>query len=277
MAVALILLLVAVASVAFHLWSPWWWTPIASNWRYIDDTITMTFWITGAVFFAVVVFMAYCVYRFHHKEGRQAAYEPENKKLEWWLTIGTAVGVGAMLAPGLVVWHQFVTVPADATEIEVMGQQWRWSYRLPGKDGRMGTSDASNVSAENPMGLNPKDSAGQDDIVIENGDLHLPIGKPVKVLLRSIDVLHNFYVPEFRAKMDMVPGLVTYFWFTPTRTGTFDVLCAELCGLAHSQMRGKVIVQEEKDYRAWLEQQQTFAELSGQRNIMKATYKTDRE
>ena len=91
MAVALILLLVAVASVAFHLWSPWWWTPIASNWRYIDDTITMTFWITGAVFFAVVAFMAYCVYRFHHKEGRRAAYEPENKKLEWWLTIGTAV------------------------------------------------------------------------------------------------------------------------------------------------------------------------------------------
>ncbi|MDO8979011.1 MAG: cytochrome c oxidase subunit II [Afipia sp.] len=277
MAVALIFLLVAVASVAFHLWSPWWWTPIASNWSYIDDTITMTFWITGAVFFAVVAFMAYCVYRFHHKEGRKAAYEPENKKLEWWLTIGTAVGVGAMLAPGLVVWHQFVTVPADATEIEVMGQQWRWSYRLPGKDGRMGTSDASNVSAENPLGLNPKDSAGQDDIVIENGDLHLPIGKPVKVLLRSIDVLHNFYVPEFRAKMDMVPGSVTYFWFTPTRTGTFEVLCAELCGLAHSQMRGKVIVQEEKDYRAWLEQQQTFAELSGQRNIMKATYKTGSE
>jgi cytochrome c oxidase subunit 2 len=277
MAVALILLLVAVASVAFHLWSPWWWTPIASNWRYIDDTITMTFLITGAVFFAIVAFMAYCVYRFHHKEGRQAAYEPENKKLEWWLTIGTAVGVGAMLAPGLVVWHQFVTVPADATEIEVMGQQWRWSYRLPGKDGRMGTSDARNVSAENPLGLNPKDSAGQDDIVIENGDLHLPIGKPVKVLLRSIDVLHNFYVPEFRAKMDMVPGSVTYFWFTPTRTGSFEVLCAELCGLAHSQMRGKVIVQEEKDYYAWLEQQQTFAELSGQRNIMKATYKAGRE
>ena len=77
--------------------------------------------------------------------------------------------------------------------------------------------------------------------------------------------------------MDMVPGSVTYFWFTPTRIGTFEVLCAELCGLAHSQMRGKVIVQEEKDYRAWLEQQQTFAELSGQHNIMKATYKTSGE
>ena len=277
MIVALILLLVAVGSVLFHLWSPWWWTPIASNWRYIDDTITMTFWITGAVFFAIVAFMAYCIFRFHHKEGRQAAYEPENKKLEWWLTIGTGIGVGAMLAPGLIVWHQFVTVPADATEIEVMGQQWRWSYRLPGKDGRLGTSNASYVSPDNPLGLNPQDPDAKDDIVVENGDIHLPIGKPVKVLLRSIDVLHDFYVPEIRAKMDMVPGMVTYFWFTPTRTGVFEVLCAELCGIAHAQMRSKLIIEEEKDYRMWLEKQQTFAELSGQKTALKATYRTGGE
>src|ERR1700750_118084 len=172
MAVAIILLLVAVASVLFHLFSPWWWTPIASNWSYIDDTITMTFWITGAVFFAIVAFIAYCIFRFHHKEGRQAAYEPENKKLEWWLTIATAIGVGAMLAPGLVVWHRFVTVPPDATEIEVMGQQWRGSYRLPGKDGRLGTTNARNVSAENPLGLNPNDPNGQDAVVIRNDDFN---------------------------------------------------------------------------------------------------------
>src|SRR5216684_1555894 len=89
MAVALILLLVAIGSVLFHLYSPWWWTPIATNWSYIDQTINITFLITGFVFTAVVAFMAYCVFRFHHREGRQAAYEPENKKLEWWLTIGT--------------------------------------------------------------------------------------------------------------------------------------------------------------------------------------------
>src|SRR5580693_2989198 len=256
MAVAFALLLVAIASVLFHLFSPWWWTPLASNWQYIDDTITLTFWITGAVFTAIVAFMAYCVFRFRHKEGRQAAYEPENKKLEWWLTIGTAIGVAAMLAPGLVVWHQFVTVPAGATEVEVMGQQWQWSYRLPGKDGRLGTSDARKVNSDNPMGLNPDDPYGQDDIVIE------------------IDVLHDFYVPEFRAKMDMIPGSVTYYWFTPTRTGTFEVLCAELCGAAHAQMRSKVIVDEENEYHAWLEKQRTFAELSEQRNVAKAAYKT---
>lgn len=274
MAVALILLLVAIGSVLFHLFSPWWWTPIATDWGYIDHTINITFWITGFVFTAVIAFMAYCVFRFHHREGRQADYNPENKKLEWWLSVGTGVGVAAMLAPGLVVWHQFVTVPADATEVEVMGQQWQWSFRLPGKDGRLGTSDVRNISPENPMGLNRDDPHGHDDVVIDNGDLHLPIGKPVKVLLRSVDVLHDFYVPEFRAKMDMVPGMVTYFWIKPIRTGTFDVLCAELCGAAHYQMRAKVIIEDEKDYHAWLEQQKTFAELSGQNAVVRATYQS---
>lgn len=274
MAVALILLLVAIGSVLFHLFSPWWWTPIATDWGYIDHTINITFWITGFVFTAVIAFMAYCVFRFHHREGRQADYNPENKKLEWWLSVGTGVGVAAMLAPGLVVWHQFVTVPADATEVEVMGQQWQWSFRLPGKDGRLGTSDVRNISPENPMGLNRDDPDGQDDVVIDNGDLHLPIGKPVKVLLRSVDVLHDFYVPEFRAKMDMVPGMVTYFWIKPIRTGTFDVLCAELCGAAHYQMRAKVIIEDEKDYHAWLEQQKTFAELSGPNTVVRATYQS---
>lgn len=274
MAVALILLLVAIGSVLFHLFSPWWWTPIATDWGYIDHTINITFWITGFVFTAVIAFMAYCVFRFHHREGRQADYNPENKKLEWWLSVGTGVGVAAMLAPGLVVWHQFVTVPADATEVEVMGQQWQWSFRLPGKDGRLGTSDVRNISPENPMGLNGDDPHGQDDVVIDNGDLHLPIGKPVKVLLRSVDVLHDFYVPEFRAKMDMVPGMVTYFWIKPIRTGTFDVLCAELCGAAHYQMRAKVIIEDEKDYHAWLEQQKTFAELSGQNAVVRTTYQS---
>lgn len=264
MLVAVMLALVAIGSVLFHLLSPWWWTPIASNWSYIDDTLIITFWITGVVFTAVVFFTAYCVYRFRHQEGRVAAYEPENKKLEWRLTIATGVGVAAMLAPGLFVWNQFVTVPAEATEFEVMGQQWQWSFRLPGKDGKLGTSDTRNVSADNPMGLNPTDPSGQDDVVIVGDDLHLPIGKPVKALLRSVDVVHNFAVPQFRAKMDMLPGVVTFFWFIPTRTGTFESLCFELCGLGHPSMRGKVVVESESDYQAWLQKQKTFAQLSVQ-------------
>jgi cytochrome c oxidase subunit II len=272
MPTALILVLVALGSVLFHILSPWWWTPIASNWRYIDDTIIITFWITGGVFTAILLFMAYCVFRFRHQPRRRAAYEPENKKLEWWLTIVTAVGVGAMLTPGLFVWAQFVTVPEGASEAEAIGQQWQWSFRLPGEDGRLGKSDTQYISSDNPLGLNPNDRDARDDVVIEGGeDLHLPLGKPVKLLLRSIDVVHSFYVPEFRTKMDLLPGMVTYVWFIPTRTGTFEILCAELCGTGHFGMRGKVVVQEESEYQAWLRKQKTFAQLSERARQAKAT------
>ncbi len=267
MAIALVLVLVVVGSVLFHALSPWWWTPIASNWSYIDHTLTITFWITGAVFAAVVLFMAYCVFRFRHKEGSKAAYEPESKRLEWWLTVVTGVGVTAMLIPGLFVWNQFVTVPDDATEVEVIAQQWQWNYRLPGADGRLGTSDSRLIGSDNPLGINPDDPNGQDDVVVEAADLHLPLDKPVKMLLRSIDVLHDFYVPEFRAKMDMVPGTVTYFWFTPIRTGTFEVLCAELCGTGHGFMRGIVMIDTAEDYLAWLQEQSTFAQLSAPEQV----------
>lgn len=262
MAIALVLVLIVVGSVLFHVLSPWWWTPIASNWSYIDTTLVITFWITGFVFSAVVLFMAYCVYRFRHKEGVSAHYEPESKKLESWLTAVTAIGVAAMLAPGLYVWSQFINVPKDATEVEAVGQQWQWSFRLPGADGKLGTSNVRLVSSDNPLGINPDDPNSKDDVVVEAADLHLQIGKPVKMLLRSIDVLHDFYVPEFRAKMDLVPGTVTYFWLTPTRTGTFEVLCAELCGTGHNFMRGTVLVDTELDYAAWLQKQATFAQLS---------------
>jgi cytochrome c oxidase subunit II len=262
MAAAFILVLVVVGSVLFHMLSPWWWTPIASNWGYIDGTLVITFWITGVVFSAVVLFMAYCVFRFRHREGARAHYEPESKRLEAWLTIGTAVGVAAMLAPGLYVWHRFITVPPDATEVEVVAQQWLWSYRLPGADGVLGKSDSKLISVDNTVGVDPDDPAGQDDVIVDAADLHLPIDKPVKLLLRSIDVLHDFYVPEFRAKMDLIPGTITYFWFTPTRTGQFEVLCAELCGSGHYQMRGLVMVDTDADYQAWLDEQMTFAELS---------------
>ena len=112
------------------------------------------------------------------------------------------------------------------------------------------------------------------DVIVEFDDLHLPIDQPVKMLLRSIDVLHDFYVPEFRAKMDMVPGMVTYFWFTPTRTGEFEVLCAELCGTGHAFMRGYVIVDEQGNYDKWLGEQETFAQSMAQfekNNIMNKT------
>ena len=267
MLLVFVLIVVIVGSVVFHLLSPWWFTPIASNWGYIDDTIVITFWITGVAFVAIISFMAYCVFRFRHRPETRAAYEPENKRLEWWLTVLTSLAVAGLLTPGLFVWNQFITVPAGADTIEIMAQQWQFNFRLPGKDGVLGTSDTRNVSPENPFGLNPNDPNGQDDVLIEAQDLHIPLDRPVKVLLRSIDTLHDFYVPQFRAKMDMVPGMVTYFWFTPTRTGTFESICAELCGTGHYTMRAVVVVDEASAYQTWLQEQSTFKQaLAGTGN-----------
>ena len=260
MVFAIALVLLVVGSVLFHYLSPWYFTPIASNWDTIDTTVTITFWVCGFVFVAINLFMAYCVLRYRHRRGAKAHYEPENKKLEWALILATTVGVVAMLAPGLFVWAKFVEVPKDAAVFEVMGKQWYWSFRFPGQDGVLGTVDAKYVSDENPFGMNPDDPTGQDDVLISSPELHLPMGKPVKALLRSIDVLHDFTVPQFRVKMDLVPGLVTYVWFTPTRTGKFDILCEELCGIAHFTMRGKVVVEEESAFKAWLGNYPTFAQ-----------------
>jgi len=264
MVVGIVLILLIVGSVLFHFLSPWYFTPIASNWGAMDDTISITFWITGFVFVAVNLFMAYAVIRYRFLKSRRAAYEPENKKLEWWLTGLTTAGIVAMLAPGLFVWAKFVDVPKDAAVFEVVGKQWHWGFRFPGKDGVMGTVGARHVSDKNPFGMNPDDPNGQDDVLISSPEVHLPIGRPVKALLRSIDVLHNFAVPQFRAKMDLVPGLVTFIWFTPTRTGKFDLLCNELCGIGHFVMRGKVIVEEERAFQAWLSSHPTFAQTSAQ-------------
>lgn len=261
MVLAVILVLLAVGSVIFHIWSPWWSTPIASNWGSIDNAISITFWITGVAYVAVLLFLAYCVYRYRYSADRRADYEPENSKLEWWLTGITTAGVIGLLTPGLLAWNDFVTVPENATEIEVVGKQWEWNYRLPGKDGKLGRSSIRLINDDNPFGIDPKDPNGKDDILIEGDDLHLPKGQPLKMLLRSVDVLHDFYVPQFRAKMDLVPGMITFFWFIPTRAGTYDILCAELCGVGHHAMRGTVVVDDKIAFEKWLSSQKTFAAL----------------
>lgn len=264
MHVAIIIALLVLGSILFHLFSPWWQTPIASNWGSIDAALDVTLWICGAVFVALNLFLANTLVRYRNRPGHRARYEPENPSLERRLTLLTGVGIVAMLAPGLSAWAQYVTVPKDAAMVEAVGQQWQWSFRYPGKDGVLGAAAVKHITPENQLGLDPLDPFGRDDIVIEGNELHLPVDRPVKVILRSKDVLHDFYVPEFRAKMDLVPGITTYFWMTPTARGQFGILCAELCGVGHHEMRGTVVVDSASDFDTWLSQQQSFGELLAQ-------------
>ena len=266
MAMAIALVVIVVASVLFHFLSPWWATPLASNWKQMDDTLTITLVITGIFFIVINLFVGYIVWRFRHgaprqdgQNGHRASYHPESRKLELWLTVGTALGVMALLAPGLFVYADYVRPPRDAMVLEVIGQQWQWAFRFPGKSGQLGTSDPRFISGTNPLGLNPDDPRGQDNVVISGPEVHLPLNRPVKVLLRSRDVLHDFYVPPFRARMNMVPGMVTSFWFTPTQAGRFEILCAQLCGVGHYNMRGMVVVEDQAAFDTWLAKQPTFA------------------
>ena len=261
MFVAIIFALVIVASIVFHVWTPWWWTPVASNWGNIDGTIILTFWVTGGVFVAVCLFMAYCIWQYRYRPERKAEYKPEDKKLEFRLTWLTALGVVALLAPGLVVWNNFISVPSDALKIEVVAYQWGWNYRLPGNDEILGKTSIDLMGDENPYGLDPKDPNSKDDILVMDADLHLKINQPVKIELRSLDVLHNFYIPQFRAKMDTLPGIISYYWFTPEKKGEFEILCAEYCGTGHYAMRGKVLVDEESDYSNWLAKQISYEKM----------------
>ena len=147
----IIFLGVIVGSVLFHIFTPWWWTDIASNWGAMDDTINLTFWIGGGVFILVCLFMVYCVFKFSYKEGRKVEYKPEDHKLEKILTIATTVGVIALLAPGLIVYNNYINTPKNALQVEVNAWQWGWQYRLPGEDGILGTAHVAKISDKNPF------------------------------------------------------------------------------------------------------------------------------
>ncbi|WP_418317934.1 c-type cytochrome [Piscinibacter sakaiensis] len=261
MVMAIVLVVIVIGSVIFHIVTPWWTTELASNWKSMDDTLTITLLITGLFFVVINLFVVYTLVKFRHRADRpqKASYQPENKRLERWLIGVTTVGIVALLAPGLVVYAKFVTPPDDATVLEVVASQWQWRYRLPGESGKLGGSDARFVSGSNPLGLDPDDPATADNIVILANEVHLPVNKPVKVIARSHDVLHDFFVPPMRARMNIVPGQVSSFWFTPTKVGRYEAMCAQLCGTGHANMRGVVVVEDEATYMAWLQKQPTFA------------------
>jgi cytochrome c oxidase subunit 2 len=194
----IIFLMVIVGSILFHIFTPWYWTDIASNWKGMDDTITLTFWVGGGVFVAVCLFMIYCLFKFSYKEGRKVEYKPEDKKLERILTWATTLGVAALLAPGLIIWNQYVNVPKNAIEIDVMAWQWGWQYRLPGKDGKLGTTKVININDDNPFGINVDDPFGKDDVLIQ-GDIIIGMYHNLELRwMQYLELLHSIGLNQIK-------------------------------------------------------------------------------
>lgn len=156
---------------------------------------------------------------------------------------------------GLPVWGKYYAAPpSDVLTIEVISEQFAWNVRYAGVDGKFGRTSPQLISWNNPIGLDSKDTNSKDDIVLLN-DIHLPVNRPVRIRLRSKDVIHSFYVPNFRVRQDAVPGMTIDSWFVPTQTGEFELACTELCGFGHYSMKGLVNVVPPDEFETWLQGQ----------------------
>jgi cytochrome c oxidase subunit 2 len=147
----------------------------------------------------------------------------------------------------------------DAIVVHAIGQQFNWNFHLPGPDGQFGARKIDLLSNTNAVGLDSSDPAAKDDIVVM-GELHVPKDRPVIIELSSKDVIHNFALPHMRMAQDAIPGQIIPFWFKPIKTGSYEVVCGQLCGLGHYSMKGMVVVDEPAEYQAWLKER---VELGG--------------
>lgn len=239
--------------------------------RQIDAVQRLTLFFTGVVFIVTQVLLFAFAYRYQYRKNRKAYYFPENNTLELAWTVIPAVVLTVLVIRGLALWFNiFQPAPDDAVVIEANAQQFRWTIRYPGADNELGPRDLKFVNSTNELGIDWNDATSHDDIMPM--DIVLPVNKPVQVNIRALDVLHNFYLPHFRMKMDAVPGIPTGFWFTPDittaemreRTGNpefdYELACAELCGSAHYNMRKKVVIVTEAEYEQWLSEQTSYYE-----------------
>jgi len=233
----------------------------------IDNLFWITTAVTGVVFVITQILLFYFSWRYQHKKERSATFYPHNDRLEIIWTVIPAVAMAALVFTGLIEWNKITAAPPAETEvIELMGYQFAWGVRYPGKDGELGDYDYRKIDVDNIFGMDfQNNDKAFDDFTPR--EIHLPKGQPVLLKIRARDVLHSVFLPHFRVKMDAVPGMPTQFWFTPNKstaemraeTGNpdfnYELACTEVCGRGHFSMRLIVVVDEPEDYVAWKESQ----------------------
>jgi cytochrome c oxidase subunit 2 len=245
--------------------------PAAAHAAAIDQTIGLVHWLMLVLFVGWMGFFVYAVYRFRSSRNPRASYVGATSKTNTYLEIGVAVFEAVLLIGfSIPLWAERVGEPPpgeDAVVIRAVAQQFAWNFHYPGGDRQFGRTDIARIDEEtNPIGLDRDDPAAKDDITTVN-QLHVPVHRPVVLELTSKDVIHSFGVPHFRVKQDAVPGLSVPVWWVPTHTTeemrqiegdpdfTYEIACAQLCGLGHLRMRGFVTVHTAEAYQAWLDEQ----------------------
>ncbi len=231
----------------------------------IDQMLYITIAITGVVFFITQILLFWFSFRFQYSEKRKSFYFPHNNKLEVIWTVVPAIALTVLVGFGLMYWFQITgEAPKNAQQVEVMGKQFNWIFRYPGKDGIFGNRYYKNINdaENNSLGLLWDDPTSHDDIVVSN-TMYLVVKQPVKLIINSRDVIHDVGLAAFRMKMDAVPGTPTTMWFTPLYTTQemkkmtgnpdfeYEISCDQMCGKGHFSMKGVIQVVTPEEFILW--------------------------
>ena len=237
-----------------------WMPPAASKHAEgMDGMIRYLLLTTGAVFVIGHGVLILFIWKFARGLPTESPVTSTRTERLWSIAPVVAMALISevgVLVIGLPVWDEiYGDVPGDALVVDVAARQFEWIVRYPGPDGAFGRTEPAQINGQtNPIGLDATDDLGADDIVGRNV-IRLPVDRTVYLRLRSHDVLHSFSVAAFRVKQDIIPGMIGSTQFVPVEVGTYEIGCAELCGLAHYRMRGTVVVMTQPDFDAWLREQ----------------------
>jgi len=256
LALGAILLILIVVSLWLFIAQPYWFPTLASiHGADIDSVFMAVLVVTGIAFVAVQGLLGYFVARYGSRGTEKAAYWHDNPKAEAFLLITTAIILTVLVFMGQRVWASiyFTEPDPNALIIQITAEQFQWSFHYSGPDKTFGRTEIRFMSDTNNIGLDKDDPAAKDD-VFSLGQMHLPVNRPIRVRLRSKDVIHSFFLPNLRVKQDAVPGMGIEVGFTPTKTGNFEIACAELCGLGHYKMKAFLTIESEQDFNKWLDE-----------------------
>lgn len=234
-----------------------WWMPenASEGGVYIDQLIWFILFLTGGVFVLTQVVYIFFIIKYRARKGVPATYSHGNNRLEIiWTAIPTAIFIGLWGYSNHVWWDVLhSTPPANSLQVGVAAYQFGFSFQYPGADGKLGTAQASFVSNDNMFGNDPDDPDAKDNFT--SSVFEIPVNRPVHIRLDSKDVIHAFYVPQFRVYQDIVPGrMIDWVWFTPTKIGSYQLACNQLCGSGHYNMKAQIEVVSEADFEKWYQE-----------------------
>ena len=236
-----------------------WWLPFnaSAHGAAVDQMIVILHVFMAVLFVGWLAYLLLALFKFRARPGHQAAYKTHHFKAPNYIEVGIAIFEAVLLVGfSFPVFHYYrneLPPKSQALEVHIVAEQFAWNIHYPGPDGVFGKTNPALINPSNPLGLDRSDPGAKDDITMIN-QLHIPVGKPVLVHLRTKDVIHSFFLPVMRVKQDAIPGQTIPVWFEAAKTGKFEIACAQLCGLGHYRMRGFFFIDSKEDFAKWMAQ-----------------------